>query len=125
MNTREEVLRLLEQNYHKRKIELLLDKPIEGEKWRDIPYLINRLLTVVPREQDSLINDLRDYSQLVCTVAPLMRKVAYTNQEALQIMRMHIIAITQAYRVPILNTRTSTIDISWQRDLVKLFHNQM
>lgn len=125
MNPREEVLRLLEQNYHKRTIELLLDKPMEGEKWRDIPYLINRLLTVVPREQDSLINDLRDYRQLVSTVAPLMRKVAYTNQEALQIMRMHIIAITQAYRVPILNTRTSTIDIPWQRDLVKLFHNQM
>jgi hypothetical protein len=125
MNPREEVLRLLEQNYHTRKIELLLDKPMEGEEWRDIPYLINRLLTVVPIEQDSLINDLRDYSQLVSTVAPLMRKVVYTNQEALQIMRMHIIAIAEVYHIPILNTRPWAIDNPWQRDLVKVFHNHI
>lgn len=125
MNPKEEVLRLLEEKYQTRTIELLLEKPMEGENWRDIPYLIDRLLTIVPRERAALINDLQDYSQLVSTVAPLMRKVAYTNQEALQIMRMHIIAIAEVHCIPILNTRPWAIDSPWQRDLVKLFHNQM
>jgi len=125
MNPKEEVLRLLEEKYQTRTIEPLLEKPIKGEEWRDIPYLIDRLLTVVPREYINLIKDLQDYSQLVCTVAPLMRKVAYTNQEALQIMRMHIIAIAEAHCIPILNTRPWAIDIHWQRHLVQLFHNQM
>jgi hypothetical protein len=125
MNPKEEVLRLLEETYQTRTIELLLETPMEGEEWRDIPYLIDRLLTVIPRKYTNLINDLRDYSQLVSTVAPLMRKVAYTNQEALQIMRMHMIAIAEAHCVPILNTRPWAIDIPWQRHLVQLFHNQI
>lgn len=108
----------------KAKVEAGSNIPTKPEhKWRDITELIIRLITVIPPDQTDLINDLHEYSDMASSVAPFVVKAAYTRDIPMQAMRQHIAAIAQRYDIPILNTKTWTIHILWQRCFVEIYHN--
>uniref|UniRef100_A0A6C0LF80 Uncharacterized protein n=1 Tax=viral metagenome TaxID=1070528 RepID=A0A6C0LF80_9ZZZZ len=118
--SREETLRLLDDVIKVQEGAKIPTKP--EHKWRDIPDLIRRLLTVIPATERDLIRDLQQYNT-ICTIAPFVIKAAYTRDTPLQIMRMHIITIMEQYDIPILNTRPWTIANLWQRYVVEIFHS--
>lgn len=92
-------------------------------KWRDIPDLIRRLITAIPPDQESLLHQLQEYSNVTSCIAPFVVKASYTRDLPLRVMRMHIATIAQQYKIPIVNTRPSTIDILWHRHVVEIYHS--
>uniref|UniRef100_A0A6C0BAX6 Uncharacterized protein n=1 Tax=viral metagenome TaxID=1070528 RepID=A0A6C0BAX6_9ZZZZ len=123
IDSREETLRLLE-NVIKTKVQEGANIPTKPEhKWRDIPDLIRRLLTVIPATERALIRDLQQYNNTLARCAQFVIKAAYTHDTPLQIMRMHIITIMEQYDISISNTRPWTIAILWQRYVVEIFHS--
>jgi hypothetical protein len=121
-NKREETLQLLEENIKQR--VLAGDKiPCKNEhKWRDIPELIRRMLTVIQVKQIGLYTDLQRYSDMISKY-PYVLKASYTRDIPFHTMRMHLITIIEDHNIPILNTRPREIDTLWHRTLVEIFHN--
>jgi len=123
---RQETLRLLEDEV-KAKVRAGAKIPTGSEHaWRNIPDLIRRLITAIPPNlsvQNQLILDLQEYSDMICVVAPTVIKAAYTRDIPLQTMRMHIIAMMENYKIPILETKYRDIELRWQRRLVEIFHS--
>jgi len=108
----------------KAKVEAGSNIPTKPQhKWRDITELIIRLITVIPADKRDLINDLQEYSKMICSIGPFVVKASYTRDLPLQVMRKHIAAIAEQYSIPILNVRTWTIDILWHRYFVEIYHN--
>jgi hypothetical protein len=122
--TRQETLILLEDEV-KAKVRAGAKIPTGSEHaWRNIPDLIRRLITAIPqRAHGQLILDLQEYSDMICVVAPTVIKAAYTRDIPLQTMRMHIIAMMENYKIPILETKYRDIELRWQRRLVEIFHS--
>jgi hypothetical protein len=120
---RQETLILLEDAV-KAKVRAGAKIPTESEHaWRNIPDLIRRLITAIPpRTHGQLILDLQEYSDMICVVAPTVIKAAYTRDIPFQTMRMHIIAMMENYKIPILETKYRDIELHWQRRLVEIFH---
>jgi len=121
---RQETLILLEDEV-KAKVRAGAKIPTESEHaWRNIPDLIRRLITAIPlMAHGQLILDLQEYSDMICVVAPTVIKAAYTRDIPLQTMRMHIIAMMENYKIPILETKYRDIELRWQRRLVEIFHS--
>jgi hypothetical protein len=122
---RRETLSLLEEDV-RAKVRAGANIPTGSEHaWRDIPDLIRRLVTAIPsnlRAHGQLILDLQQYSDMICAVAPTVIKAAYTRDMPLQTMRMHMIAIMETHKIPILQTNYWMIEVHWQRRLVEIFH---
>jgi len=122
-NSREETLRLLDENIRER-VSACAKIPTNPEdEWRSVPDLIRRLLTAIPPDKADLIRELQEYNNMICTVAPFVVKAGYTRDMPLQTMRQHIISIMEGYHVPITNTRPWTIQTLWHRPVVEIFHS--
>jgi hypothetical protein len=122
-NSREETLRLLDENIRER-ISAGAKIPTKPEhEWRNVPDLIRRLLTAIPPDKVDLIRELQEYNNMICTLAPFVVKAGYTRDMPLQTMRMHIMSIMENYHVPIINTRPWTIQTLWHRPVVEIFHS--
>jgi hypothetical protein len=118
-----ETIRLLNDEI-KAKVEAGSNIPTKPEhKWRDITELTIRLITVIPPEQTDLINDLQEYSKMICSIGPFVVKAGYTRDLPLQVMRKHIATIAEQYSIPIDNTKTWTIRILWHTHFVEIYHN--
>lgn len=119
----QETLRILNEEI-KAKVEAGAKIPtMPQHKWRDIPDLIRRLITAIPPDQESLLHQLQEYSNVTSCIAPFVVKAGYTRELPLQVMRMHIATIAEQYKIPIVNTRPWTIDILWHRRVVEIYHS--
>jgi len=120
---REETMRLLEEAIKSKVLDGAKIPTEQQHQWRDIPDLIRRLLTAIPLEQTTLIQDLQEYNNMISRSAPFVIKAAYTSDIPLQTMRLHIITIMEAHGVPIVNTQPWTIHLLWHRRVVEIFHS--
>jgi hypothetical protein len=119
----QETLRLLNEEI-KTKVEAGAKiLTMSQHKWRDIPDLIRRLMTAIPSDQESLLHQLHEYSNMASCIGPFVVKAGYTRDLPLQVMRQHIATIAKQYGIPIHNTRPWTIHILWHRHVVEIYHS--
>jgi hypothetical protein len=121
-NARKETLCLLEENIKKKVLAGAKIPTKSQHKWRDVPDLIRRIITIIPTKQVELIRELQQYSEMIRADAPFVVKASYTRDMPFQTMRMHIGSIINQYNIPIY-TKPYTINILWHRHVVEVYHN--